>query len=192
MELGVPCPWGAVDVAGGEEALTVEDFVTAGSPAGQAGVALHVAEGGFDRGVVGGGDLGADLRAAEGAEQGDRLRRGEGEIEAGDRFGDVAQPERLAVGRVQAAQHADELVGSDLPVKAELGVPVAEPLTGRLTLARVVVLGAFGDLVAGLARADLADRQHLWRRPRRRSDRSRVVTISPQLASRGGACTGSD
>jgi hypothetical protein len=55
------------------------------------------------------------------------------------------------------------LLGLDLTVEAEALGGVADPFSGRLALAGVVVLGAFGDLVevvALLSYAELADREH--------------------------------
>ena len=136
-----------------------------------AGVSLQVADGFADGGVVGFGDLAADRGAAERPGQRDRLRRREGEVEAGDRFsvGRGLQAERIAAGRVAAGQHEDQLLALDLAVEAEELGAVAEPVALGLALAGVVVLGAFGDfaqVVALLAGAELADREH-QRRPRR-------------------------
>jgi hypothetical protein len=116
---------------------------------------------------MGGFDLRRHLGAAEGPEQRGRLGRREGEVEAGDRAArrHAAHPEqRLAVCRVVAGQHRDELVLADLAVEAQAGSGVADPLARHLALAGVVVLGAFGDLaqvVALLSFAELADREHL-------------------------------
>ena len=61
-------------------------------------------------------DLGGGLRPTERPGQGNRLRCGEGEIEAGDRAvpGDGAKAKRLARRRVHAGQHRHKLVGLDL------------------------------------------------------------------------------
>jgi hypothetical protein len=103
--------------------------------------------------------------SAERPGQRDRLRRREGQIEAGDGLAARCrlQAEQLAVDRVAPGQHRDELVGLDLAVETQQLGPLAEPGALGLALARVVVLGAFGDLaevVALLAYSELADRQH--------------------------------
>jgi len=63
----------------------------------------------------------------------------------GPRPGDLAQAQRLAVGRVVAGEHGDELLGVNLAVEPQVFGGIAEPVA--LGLARVVVLGAFGDFV---------------------------------------------
>ena len=90
---------------------------------GPAGVALHVGEGGFDRARWAALTSGGDLLAAERPGQGDRLGRGEGEIEAGDRAtagdGSSGRAARRWPGCIPVSI-ADELVGLDLAVEAEL------------------------------------------------------------------------
>ena len=165
VELGIAGAGGAVLEGGGEEAVAVDEFLAAGAAAGPAGLALQVVEGGCCGVAVGLVDLDRRLVAAECPEQGDGLRGGEGEVEAGDRSlpPDGAHPERLAVGGVAAGQHRGELVCLDPARQAQLLGRVAYPVALRLALAGVVVLGAFGDLVevvALLAGAELSDRQH--------------------------------
>jgi hypothetical protein len=70
---------------------------------------------------VGGFDLGGDGMAAERPGERDRLRRREGEVEAGDGAAlDVAEPERLAARRVRPGEHRDELAGIDLALQPEI------------------------------------------------------------------------
>lgn len=109
-----------------------------------------------------------DLGATERPQQRDRLRRREGEIEAGDRAApaDATQAERRPGRGVVPGQHRRQLIGIDLALETEIGSGVTEPVALGLTLPGVVVLRAFGDLggvVALLAGAELADRQHLLR-----------------------------
>ena len=144
---------------------------------------------------MGGGDLGADAAPAERPGQRDRLRRREGEVEAGDRAAaaDRAEAERLAVDRAAAGQHRGQLLAVDLAVEAEKGGRGADPVALRLALAGVVVLGAFGDLlqvVGLLARAELADREHQQVCPRRARNPSWVSAI-PLLAGGRRLCIGS-
>ena len=100
--------------------------------------------------MVGGLDFKSGHGATEGPQQRDGLRGREGEIKAGNRAiaANASHREQgLAVDWVSAGQHGDELVLADLAFEAEEGGGVADPLAGRLALAGVVVLGAFGDLV---------------------------------------------
>ena len=85
VELRVAGAGGAVEVGGGDEAVAVDELAPAVAAPGPAGLALHVVECGGDRGAVGGGDLRPGALAAERPGQRDRLRRREGEVEAGDR-----------------------------------------------------------------------------------------------------------
>ena len=129
---------------------------------GPAGLALQISERLGDGGGVGFLDLAGDRMAAERPGQRDRLRGREGWVEAGDRLaaGSGLQSEQLAVDRIAAGQHRDELVGLDLAVEAEMLGGVAEPVALGLALAGVVVLSAFGDLVEVvtlLAGAELPD-----------------------------------
>ena len=174
VQLRVAVARGAVQVGGGEVALALDEFRASRTAPGPAGFSLHVAEGGLDGFPVGGLDLRGHLGAAEAPEQRDRLRSREGEVEAGDRAlgRHAAHPDqRLAVDRVAAGQHRDELVLADLAFEAEARGGVADPLARLLALAGVVVLGAFGDLVevvALLSYAELSDREHHLCCPRRR------------------------
>src|SRR5215218_4287872 len=185
MKLGISGAGGAMGIAGGEEAVALDELTASGAAAGQAGGLLEVVDPGLDRFGVGFAGLGADRGSSQRPGERDRLRRREGEIEAGDRAAvDVAQPERLARGGMAAGQHRDELVGLDLAGEPEILGPIAEPLTWGLALARVVVLGAFGDLlqvVALLAAAELSGGEH-QRGPRGRS--------MPLLSGEAGACIG--
>ena len=119
MELRVAGPRGAMDVGGGEEAVAVDELSAALAAPRPAGVALQVGEGFGDGGAVGLHHLAGDRMAAERPGQGDRLRRREGQIEAGDRLAPRRrlQAEGLAVDRVAPGQHRAELVGLDLAVK---------------------------------------------------------------------------
>ena len=167
-------------VGGGEVAVALDELRASGAAAGPARLALHVGEGGSDGLAVGGLDFEGGNRAAKAPEQGDRLGGREGEVEAGDRAiaADPAHREQgLAVDRVLAGQHRDELFLADLALQTEVAGGVADPLPRRLALAGVVVLGAFGDLVevvALLAAAELCDREHL-----------------PALSERRARCIGS-
>jgi hypothetical protein len=144
---------------------------------------------------MGGGDLGPGALAAERPGERDRLRRREGEIETGDRAtaGDMAEAERLAARRMAAGQHRAQALGVDLAVESQVRGRAADPVPLRLTLAGVVVLGAFGDLlgvVALLAGAELPDREHQREGPPGGVDPSRVGCI-PLLASGRRGCIGS-
>jgi len=164
VELRVAGARGTVDVAGGEEAVALDEDVAPGAASGPAGGVLEVVETRPHRLCVGGFDLGGDGMATERPGKRDRLRRREGEIEAGDGAAlDLAESEGLAACRVRPGQHRDELVGIDLALQAEILSLVAEPVALGLPLARVVVLGAFGDLaevVALLASSHLPDGEH--------------------------------
>src|SRR4051794_5091039 len=85
VELGISGARGAVEVAGGKEAIAVDELMPSRAAAGPAGFSLQVVQGRFDGGGVGGASLGPHLLAAERPEQGDRLGRGGGGIEAGNR-----------------------------------------------------------------------------------------------------------
>jgi hypothetical protein len=184
-----------VEVGGAEEAVALDEFMAAMAAAGPAGGALHVGEGGGYGFAVGGGHLRPGAVAAERPGERHRLGGREGEIEAGDRAapGDVAQAERLAGHRVAAGQHRGQALGVDLAVEAEVRRDGTDPVALRLTLAGVVVLGAFGDLfrvVALLAGAELPDREHQRGCPPGGVGLSGVACI-PQLASGGRVCIGS-
>jgi hypothetical protein len=119
MQLRISVSRRAVQVAGGEEAVALEEDPLAravGPSPRPASLPLHVAERNFNRALVRGLDLVGSLRAAERPGQGDRLGSREGEIEAGDRAvtGDGPQPKRLARRGVHAGQHRHELVRLDL------------------------------------------------------------------------------
>ncbi len=121
VELRVAGAGGSVRVAGGQEARAVDELAASCSASGPAGLPLQVVERGFHGGAVGLFDLAADRRAPERPGQRDRLRSGEGEIEARDGSPlDVAKAERLAAGRVGAGQHRRQLLGADLAVEAEV------------------------------------------------------------------------
>ena len=127
-------------------------------------------------------DRGRGLGVAEGPEQRDRLRCGEGEVEAGDGAlapGDpAASDQRLVGGGVVAGEHRAQLIAHDVALESELGGSVAGPAPRRLALAGVVVLGAVGDLlqvVALLARSQLSDREH----PPSLSRERAICVISP-------------
>ena len=195
VELGVAGAGGAVEVGGGEEAVAPDEFVAAVAAPGPAGLALHVVERGGDGGAVGGGDLGPGALAAERPGERDRLRRREGEVEAGDRAapGDVAEAERLAGRRVAAGQHRGQALGVDLAVEAQVDGGGAGPVALGLTAAGVVVLGAFGDpfgVVALLAGAELPDGEHQRGCPGGGRDPSRACA-TPLTAGGGGVCIGS-
>jgi hypothetical protein len=70
-----PAREGAVDVAGGEEAVALEEFPAARSAPGPASLSLQVAETRFHGGGVGDFDLGGDGMPAERPQHRDRLRR---------------------------------------------------------------------------------------------------------------------
>ena len=126
MQLHVAGAGGAVDVAGGKEPVAVDELATTGTAPSPARLPLQVAETGFHGGGVCGFDLGGDGVPAERPQDRDRLRRGEGEIEAGDRAAlDVAKSKRLAARRVRPGQHPRQLVGINLPLQAEIvgGIP---------------------------------------------------------------------
>lgn len=165
MELRVAVSRGAVDIGGGEVAVARDELRAASSPAGPARLALHIGKGGADGFSVGGLDLCRRLSSPEAPEQRDRLGSREGEIEAGDRAvgRHPAHPhEQLAVDRVSASEHRDELILADLPVETEASGGVADPLARLLALAGVVVLGAFGHLVEVVALLPFAE--HVYAR----------------------------
>jgi hypothetical protein len=137
-----------VGVGGGEEAVAGNEHRAALPPARPAGRALHIEEGFGDGGAVGLHHLAGDRMAAERPGQRDRLRRRQGQVEAGDRLAPRRrlQPERLTVERVLSDQHRVELGGLDLAGEIEVGSSLAEPVALGLALARVVILGGFGDL----------------------------------------------
>jgi len=104
----------------------------------------------------------------------------------------MAEAERIAARRMTPGQHRAQALGVDLAVEAEIERGGAEPAL-RLTLARVIVLGAFGDLfgvIALLARAELPDREHQRGCPPGGVGRSRGSAM-PFLARAGGSCIGS-
>ena len=167
VELGVAVSRGAVAVGGGEEAVALDELRASGSAAGPARLALHVAEGGADGFAVGGSRLrGRRLgpprpqsRETDFGAEKVRSKPGTGPSPRTPRIESSGSP---STG-LRPVSIADELVRADLAFEAEVRGGVADPLAGRLALAGVVVLGAFGDLVevvALLAAPELSDREH--------------------------------
>jgi hypothetical protein len=178
-----------VDIGGGEEAVALDELMPSRSAPGPAGDLLQVVEPCLNRSGMGRFDLGADRKPGERPGQRNRLRRREGEVEAGDSALDLAQPEQIASRGIAAGQHRDELVGLDLAGEAEVIGGVSHPIALGLTLAGVVVLGAFGDLfqvIALLAATELPDGEH-----QRRPPGLLASWAIPQVSSAAEQCIGS-
>ena len=194
VELGVSCPRGAVRVGGAEQAVPIDEGRATLAASRPTCLALHVGQRLGDGGAVGIGHLAGDRVAAERPGQGDRLRRGEGEVETGDGLPPRCrlQPEWPAGDRIAAGQHARQRVGIDPPVEPEVGGRGADPVALRLTVARVVVLRGFGNLlgvVVLLAGAELPDRDHQQGCPSGVPDPSRGESIHVTAGARA-FCTG--
>ncbi len=164
-------------------------------------MALQVGDPLGDRCVVGAQDRGADLGGADRVEQGHRLRRGEADVVAEDRFHAPLAPARIDEGsrlvaahqdfagdRVLAGEDGGVLVAVDLTLEAEFGRQLAHPLPRRLTRFRVVVLAAFGyrlDPVIGISSADLRHSHHRPRCPPRGRVASGELPSSQCVGLRG-------
>jgi hypothetical protein len=194
MELRVAGAGGAVEIGGGEEAVAVDEFMAAVAAPGPAGHPLHVVERGGDRCAVGPGDLGGGGRSAERPGQRDRLRRREGEVEAGDRPtpGDVAEAERLAGAGYRPVSIAVRASGSTLPwrPRSRAPSPIQWPRPHRGPSSSPRRLRRPSRCRALLAGAELPDRQHHQGCPPGGVDPSRVEAI-PLTAGEGGVCVGS-
>jgi hypothetical protein len=124
VELGVAGAGGAVAVGGGEVARALDEPGAAAAAPRPAGLALQVGEGGVDRALVGVPHRGARPLVSERPQQRDRLRRREGEIEAGDgalAAGDaICRDQRRAARGVAPGEHRPQGIGLDLSGEAEL------------------------------------------------------------------------
>ena len=166
VEVGIAGPAGAVAERGHGQAVPADALGAGVAAPGHGRVLLEVGDG-LGRGrLVGGDDLGLDRGAAEGVEQRDRLRRRDGDVEAGHGGLAAARSHReqaLAGGRVVAAEDELERLGVDLAGQGQVLGQAAVPSTGRFAGAEVVVLDAVGDglqVVVVLARGELADAEH--------------------------------
>src|SRR4051812_27857766 len=127
-------------------------------------MALHVIERGIDRSLVRTANLRAQVIATEPEQHADRLRGRERQVEARDTRTTVAGGEGITGVRVVAAKHGTQRIVVDSAADLEFLRGRADPASGRLADAGVVVLYSLGDglqVVALLPLAELSDRQHV-------------------------------
>ena len=166
VEVGIAGPTGPVAEHRDGEAFATDALGSGVATPGHGRILLEVGDG-LGRGrLVGGYHLGLDRGAAKGVEQGDRLRRRHGDVEAGHGGLAAARSHReqaLAGGGVVAAEDELERLGIDLAGQGQVLGQAALPSTGRFAGAEVVVLDPVGDgleVVVVLARGELADAEH--------------------------------
>jgi len=104
-------------------------------------------------------DLGRPCLVPQGPQQGDGLRRGDRQVEAG--LGRVRVEQRLARVGVSQFEQGGEVVAVNRPLKAKLGREVADPPPRRFAWSHVVVLRAVDDFsLVVVSTSQLADRDH--------------------------------
>jgi hypothetical protein len=105
-----------------------------------------------------------DFRRGNGEHDADRLRRRERQVERRDlRLTRARAKPAIWGSRVAALKQSGELARTDPAVETQLAGTGADPLTGCLATARVVVVAALRDLlrvVGLLPQGQLPDRQH--------------------------------
>ena len=143
VQVRVASPAAAVLEGGSDEAVRLYDRRSTMAAPDAAGEVLQGMEGSPDRFVVGGADLGGDLRRAEGIEQRHRLRGEEGGVVADDPRRLVGQP--CPRRRITAVEDGIERLGVQFTREAEqLGAPAHAP-PRQLPDAGVVLVEASSD-----------------------------------------------
>jgi len=140
VELRVARPRGAVAKARRHEAARSDPLAPVVAAPSEGGVGLQVGERLGDGVVVRPSDGVAQVIGTEAVEDAHRLRRREGDVEAGDPIGPKPPDERLAVGGRPAGEEGTERFRLDVSREPELGAGPADPATGRLAGADVVLL----------------------------------------------------
>jgi len=163
VEVRVAGPRGSVSKRRSDEATRRKDVDAAMSPPNPASLDLHDAERGPNGPLVRGDDLGGHLRRPERPQQRYRLRRAEGEVEAGDLWRRPTLRQLIARAGIRVTQERSEVVAVDLADQLKPGCRSPDPLPRCLTMPEVVLLGATShrvDVVRLLPLPELADAQH--------------------------------
>jgi hypothetical protein len=164
VKLGIAGAAHPVAKGGAHKAPAAGRGVAVAPKAGERRLALQIAERGADGALVRFSDPIRGLAVTDRPQHADRLRRREGDVEAGHAVLAQVARQRLAAARIKGIEDRVELGALDLAGELELVGAGAAPAPRRLALARVVVLGAGGDrvqVIGLLAPAELADRDHL-------------------------------
>ena len=150
VDLGVMRPAGVLTEGSGDQAVGVDgpDLPVDSVPA--VGVVLDPTERGGDGCVVRVEDLVADAFVADGVQDGHRLRRRAGDVEASDRALVVTGAEQRAVDRVPPVHEREEVVVVGLAREPQRLGPTAEPLAGWLVAVEVVPAGTVDVVGAGV------------------------------------------